>query len=880
MKKILVLLLFCMPFIGITQNSYIINTVGMTFSPSSLTINVGDTVIWNNTGGSHNVNATQATFPNNPEGFGNGVAASPWSFKWVFTIAGIYDYQCDPHATGMSGVIIVNTPSSSLSISNNDTIICLGDVATVIGTTSVQASTDSYQITNITFAPETIAGTAISLSDDDVQGPFSLGFTFQFYGNNYTEFYVGSNGWIGFTSGQDPYNYFAVPIPDTSSIKNCIMLSWQDLNPSTTTGGGQVLYQTIGTAPNRKMVLTFDAVPYYTTTIPITSQVVLYEGSNVIDNHTIDKPFHTGAFPTVAVQGIHNLLGTSATVVPGRNATIWEANQESVRYFPSGISWYDVNTGQMVGNGDTLLYAPNQSTYIRAEIIDSTGQTYSDSMYIEVLNPNISSTGLSLCNGDLDLTAPTAFSTYIWNDQSTNGLLTVDTPGSYYVNSTTSNGLTCQSDTITIYSGNIPITLSTPASVSICQGDTVTIDGPTGFSQYSWSTGETTSSITTTLTGNYSLSVIDSNLCAGTSGTTSVSIFPSTITATTTGLSLCNGPVTLDAGLGFASYEWYENGFMMFITTQTLSVTWPGDYHVEVTYPTGCIATSDTLTILSGTTPISFTIDSVGAGSLCLPNGQVTLDAGNYATYSWSPGGQTTQQISVNTEGSYSVDVIDADGCQGSSSTPFVVSNIVNTSVITGPITPPPSQNVIYSVDPSVGSSYNWTLVGGTFTGQGTNSINVTWNSTGGFSFSVIETDINGCVGEEVFLLVNVVTPSWDCTGGSCIDPGTGAGIYSSLSTCQTTCIETSVLLENIANFTIYPNPTKDNIIIQFTNLIHQDIKISIINSIGEVVFFDNLVSYIGNYTEIINLTNNTKGIYFLEIETNDGIINKKLILQ
>jgi plastocyanin len=107
MKKLL-LFLFCIPFLGTAQNSHTINTVGSTFSPSSLTINVGDTVNWNNTGGFHNVNATQVTFPNNPEGFGNTVAGAGWSFQWIFTIAGTYDYQCDPHAPGMSGVIIAN----------------------------------------------------------------------------------------------------------------------------------------------------------------------------------------------------------------------------------------------------------------------------------------------------------------------------------------------------------------------------------------------------------------------------------------------------------------------------------------------------------------------------------------------------------------------------------------------------------------------------------------------------------------------------------------------------------------------------------------------------------------------------------------------------
>ena len=40
------------------------------------------------------------------------------------------------------------------------------------------------------------------------------------------------------------------------------------------------------------------------------------------------------------------------------------------------------------------------------------------------------------------------------------------------------------------------------------------------------------------------------------------------------------------------------------------------------------------------------------------------------------------------------------------------------------------------------------------------------------------------------------------------------------------------------------------------------------------------LQDFIGEYTKQIDLTKNAKGIYFLEIKTNDGIINKKLILE
>ena len=221
-------------------------------------------------------------------------------------------------------------------------------------------------------------------------------------------FYVGSNGWIGFSSGQ-PTSYTTSPIPNATAPKDCIMLSWEDLNPSS---GGQVLYQSIGTAPNRKMVLTFDNVPYFgsTATGALTSQVVLFEGSNLIENHIVNKPLHTNN----SIQGIHGPLGLNASAVAGRNSTIWSANNESVRYFPSGVSWFEVNSNQMIGAGSTLTYSPNQSTYIAGVISNSLGQTFSDTMYVEVIQTTLSSSGNSICNGPVVLNAPTGFASYYW----------------------------------------------------------------------------------------------------------------------------------------------------------------------------------------------------------------------------------------------------------------------------------------------------------------------------------------------------------------------------------------------------------------------------------------------------------------------------------
>ena len=84
----------------------------------------------------------------------------------------------------------------------------------------------------------------------------------------------------------------------------------------------------------------------------------------------------------------------------------------------------------------------------------------------------------------------------------------------------------------------------------------------------------------------------------------------------------------------------------------------------------------------------------------------------------------------------------------------------------------------------------------------------------------------------------------------------------------------------SLANLDVYPNPSRDIFNITFTSENIQDLKIRILNLIGEELISDNLEQFIGEYTKQIDLTNNAKGIYFLEIETEDGMINKKLILQ
>jgi hypothetical protein len=65
---------------------------------------------------------------------------------------------------------------------------------------------------------------------------------------------------------------------------------------------------------------------------------------------------------------------------------------------------------------------------------------------------------------------------------------------------------------------------------------------------------------------------------------------------------------------------------------------------------------------------------------------------------------------------------------------------------------------------------------------------------------------------------------------------------------------------------------------VTFTSEDVQDLEVRVIN-IVEVVYTEDLQQFVGEYTKSIDLTTYTKGVYFLEIKTNNSTVNKKLIV-
>ena len=94
MKKLFTLFLALSTILVVNaQTTHNVSVTSNVFTPADLTIEVGDEVVWTNNGGFHNVNGTTATYPSNPESFGNSTGTG-WTYSFTFNTEGFYDYQC------------------------------------------------------------------------------------------------------------------------------------------------------------------------------------------------------------------------------------------------------------------------------------------------------------------------------------------------------------------------------------------------------------------------------------------------------------------------------------------------------------------------------------------------------------------------------------------------------------------------------------------------------------------------------------------------------------------------------------------------------------------------------------------------------------------
>ena len=247
-----------------------------------------------------------------------------------------------------------------------------------------------------------IDGTDTGISSDDTfGGVVNLGFNFEFYGNVYNQCVISSNNYISFDTGNangySGWNIGAAVPNNFDAPLNSILCPWQDINPGI---GGNIQYSLSGEAPNRVFTVTFCAIPMFSCTdICYTSQIKLFETSNIIETHISEKPLCETWNDGAAIHALHNNNGTVANVVTGPDGiernfpNQWTALEDGYRFTPNGandyiiqqipyqpvitgnvVTWLDVD-GNIVGEGNSLTINPTESTtyYAQAQLCEGGG---------------------------------------------------------------------------------------------------------------------------------------------------------------------------------------------------------------------------------------------------------------------------------------------------------------------------------------------------------------------------------------------------------------------------------------------------------------------------------------------------------------------------
>ena len=265
--------------------------------------------------------------------FGDGAVSTQQNPSHTYAQPGTYSVKLKvTNSLGADSLIRVNyitVSTFSFSATATPQPICAGDSVQLSATALNPNEITSYTLSSIPYAPITGTTTNVTLADDAVSAALPIGFNFNFWGTVYSNFYISSNGFIGFLATLPSGCCYGQLLPSTADPNNLIAFAWNDLNPSV--NASVIGYFTTGSAPNRKLVVKYATNHYNGTAYPMRGQIILFEGTNVIEIHS---EVVTAVPLNVSTQGIENLNGTMAVTPAGRNAAEFGVSNDAIRFTP------------------------------------------------------------------------------------------------------------------------------------------------------------------------------------------------------------------------------------------------------------------------------------------------------------------------------------------------------------------------------------------------------------------------------------------------------------------------------------------------------------------------------------------------------------------
>ncbi len=739
--------------------------------------------------------------------------------------------------------------------------------------------TTSYGVSSIPYAPPFpfTGGTPVSVNTDDIwSSAIQLPFDFCFFGQTYSQMIIGSNAVVSFDLANNPPNgycnwSFDESIPDPNLFFTTIFGPYMDVDPSVG-GSGQINWTVFGESPCRTMVVNFPNIPYFScNNLTLTSQIVIYETTNVVEIYVEDRPNGCSWNDGNAVLGIQNQNGTVGYTAPGRNTGDWSASNEAWRFTPNGasnvvFSWLD-SSGTVIGNDTTINVCPTDpSTTYTAQAVytNCNGDVVTETDDVIITRIDSFSVNLGgdqeLCDSQsYDITAEIidgnpADATFLWNTGETTQTITVTTSGTYTVEVTIGDCTIISS--VVINFNELPL-IELGDNFETCFNEPVVLDAsPSNYNPadatYEWSlngvvlAGETNPTLNATQYGVYSVNVI----VGGCLATDEITISQQELQVSLgDDFSSCfEVPVTLTAEAidydpTLATYEWSLNGAILAgETSQTLDITQPGNYSVTATV--GSCITTDSVLVNLGSIEVTVNDDF----QTCFDS-QVVLEAllsvqNPNANYEWSLDGtilvgETNSTLIITEIGTYTV-TVNVGSCTASDSVMVTYRDDLEVSVGADFTTCPNEPQTITANTAEEGVTYQWFLNGSPLAGE--------TNSTLDFSVE------SGTLGAQTY---SVVISLGGCTGTDSVD----VSLYA---------VGNCVISEGIS-----PNGDgyNDSLDLTFLNDRTGINKLQLFNRLGTLVFEQNnyIKEWSGQTNDGENLPTGTY-FYVIDLAGNDAV--------
>ena len=539
------------------------------------------------------------------------------------------------------------------------------------------------------------------------------------------------------------------------------------------TGGIPPLAFTWSTGENTQMINVQNAGTYWVEVtdgnncITLSDTVVVNEiTADIVASAGSDLTVCGDPIPTVTLMGV--VTGTESGIWMNGQGNFFPDNQtlENVDYTPTQN---EVNNGyvDLTLNSTNNLGCPGDSDVIRINL--PLFNTEIDSVITNVSCANNADGSI-----DLEVVGGNAIDFYTWSTNETTQDISNLTAGSYQVQLVDENN--CSQNFSFQITEPEPLTFTSVQTSSYPSGDNIScnglsdgsisieVEGGTAPYDYQWSNGMSTADISNVTAGSYTLTVTDDNGCV--LDTTIVLTEPSELIQDITAPTYASGDHISCFGLNDGSIDYSVTGGSPVYTinwdsgetTEDLSDLTAGSYSVTTTDINGCsVDTIITLTepeplVQDINSPTYFSGDNISCNGATDGSIDYTINGGtpNYS-FVWD-NGQTTEDISDLSAGTYQLTVTDLNGCTIDTSITLTEPDPL-TQNITSPVL---AGGFNISCFGATDGSIDYTIAGGTpgynfEWDNGANSEDLNSLMVGTYSVSV--TDMNGCTIDTSIIL-------------------------------------------------------------------------------------------------------------------------------